>query len=366
MMHFIDLHAPYKLLQESIKERINSVLEHGQYIMGPEVQELEEVLAEYVGVKHCITVSSGTEAILISLMSIGIKPGDEIITTPFSFIAAAEVIAFLGAKPIFVDIELSTCNINVSLLEEKISPRTKAIIPVSLFGQPADMSEINLIAAKYKVFVIEDAAQSFGSTYQGKKSCNLSAIGCTSFFPSKTLGCYGDGGAIFTDDDDLAKDMKEIRVHGQSERYVHNKIGVGGRMDTIQCAILLAKFKNFEWEINQRIKIGEFYNELLSGSVRFITQKTDRQGVYAQYTIIIDDRDNMKKFLFENNIPTAVHYPLPINLQFAYKDLCCDDCCIESLKASKMVLSLPMHPYLNSKEQINVANKIKEFLSINP
>lgn len=365
MMNFIDLHAQYKTLQDSIKGRINKVLEHGQYIMGPEVQELEEVLADYVEVKHCITVSSGTEAILISLMSIGIKPGDEVITTPFSFIAAAEVIALLGAKPIFVDIELSTCNINSKLIEEKISSKTKAIIPVSLYGQPSDMSEINMIAARHKLFVIEDAAQSFGAIYQGKKSCNLSTIGCTSFFPSKTLGCYGDGGAIFTNNDDLAKAMRQIRIHGQSERYVHSRIGVGGRMDTIQCAILLAKIQHFNWEIIQRVKIGTIYNELLNGFVRFVTQKDDRTGVYAQYTIIIDNRDRMKIFLAENNIPTAIHYPLPINLQSAYRDLCCENCCPESLKASKMVLSLPIHPYLNTNDQINVVNKVKEFLLIN-
>jgi len=364
-MEFIDLKTQYNELRESINQRIQRVLDHGQFIMGPEVKELEYRLSAFTGAKHCITVASGTEALLISLLAIGIKSGDEVITSPFSFIAAAEVIALLGAKPIFADIELNTCNINIGLIEEKITNKTKAIIPVSLYGQPADFDEINSIARKYGLIVIEDAAQSFGALYKTKKSCNLSMIGCTSFFPSKTLGCYGDGGAIFTDDDDLAESMKHIRVHGQSERYVHNKIGVGGRMDTIQCAILLAKIQNFDWEISQRIKIGTFYNELLNGYVRFITQKTDRLGVYAQYTIIIEDRDGMKNFLLKNNIPTAIHYPMPINLQSGYKDLCCAECCPESLKASKMVLSLPMHPYLTSNEQVNVANKIKEFILIN-
>ncbi|MGV6851180.1 MAG: DegT/DnrJ/EryC1/StrS family aminotransferase, partial [bacterium] len=250
---FIDLKTQYKALEVEIRQRINNVLEHGQYIMGPEVQELEQKLADYTGAEHCITTASGTEALLISLMALNIKPGDEVITTPFTFIATAEVIVLLGAKPVFVDIKPDTCNINASLIEEKITNKTKAIMPVSLYGQPADMDEINAIADKYNLPVIEDAAQSFGATYKNKKSCNLSTIGCTSFFPSKPLGCYGDGGAIFTSDDDIAKACREIRVHGQSQRYVHTRVGVGGRMDTIQCAVVLAKLERFDWEVEQRI-----------------------------------------------------------------------------------------------------------------
>ena len=260
---FIDLKAQYQALKPSVDARIQRVLDHGQYIMGPEVAELEEKLAQYTGAKHCITVASGTEALLISLMALGIGPGDEVITTPFTFVATAEVIVLLGATPVFVDIEADTCNIDASLIEAAITPKTKAIMPVSLYGQPADMDEINAIAARHgNIAVIEDAAQSFGADYKGRKSCNLSTIGCTSFFPSKPLGCYGDGGAIFTNDDALAKAMREIRVHGQERRYVHTRIGVGGRMDTLQCAVVLAKLERFAWEVEQRLAIGQRYNAL--------------------------------------------------------------------------------------------------------
>jgi UDP-2-acetamido-2-deoxy-ribo-hexuluronate aminotransferase len=364
-MEFIDLKIQYNELRETINNRIQKVLDHGQYIMGPEVKELEDKLSEYTGVKHCITVASGTEALLISLMAIGIKPGDEVITTPFSFIASAEMIVLLGAKPVFVDIEPDTCNINASLIETKITEKTKAIMPVSLYGQPSDMDEINAIAKKYNLIVIEDAAQSFGATYKGKKSCNLSTIGCTSFFPSKPLGCYGDGGAIFTSDGELAQTMREIRVHGQSKRYMHTRLGVGGRMDTIQCAILLAKLERFEWEVKQRIAIGSKYNELLEGKVKTVTQRSDRTSVFAQYTVFINDRDKIQEKLKELNIPTAVHYPVPMHMQPAYKDLCCADCCPESLKASAQVMSLPMYSGLslsNQKEIVKSLINIRDFL----
>ena len=252
---FIDLKTQYQALKPLIQERINRVLEHGQYIMGPEVQELEEKLAAYTGAKHCTTVASGTEALLICLMALGIKPGDEVITTPFTFVATTEAIVLLGAKPVFVDIEPDTCNIDARKIEEKITDKTKAIMPVSLYGQPADMDEINAIAARHNnIPVIEDAAQSFGATYKGKKSCNLSTVGCTSFFPSKPLGCYGDGGAIFTNDNSIAEACKEIRVHGQSACYVHTRVGVGGRMDTLQCAIVLAKLERFTGRLSSEAK----------------------------------------------------------------------------------------------------------------
>ncbi|NDC82360.1 aminotransferase class I/II-fold pyridoxal phosphate-dependent enzyme, partial [bacterium] len=246
---FIDLKTQYQHLKTEINQRINAVLEHGQYIMGPEVNELENRLAAYTGATHCITVASGTEALLIALMALGVGPGDEVITTPFTFVATAEVIVLVGATPVYVDVEPDTCNIDVSKIEAAITSKTKVIIPVSLYGQPADMDEINAIASRHNITVIEDAAQSFGATYKGKKSCNLSKIGCTSFFPSKPLGCYGDGGAIFTSDDTIAQACREIRVHGQSRRYYHTRIGVGGRMDTIQCAVILAKLDRFEWEV---------------------------------------------------------------------------------------------------------------------
>ena len=359
-MEFIDLKTQYQTLRESINGRIQTVLDHGQYIMGPEVKELEDRLASYTGAKHCITVASGTEALLISLMAIGIKPGDEVITTPFSFIATAEVIVLLGAKPVFVDIEPDTCNINASLIEAKITDKTKAIIPVSLYGQPADMDEINAIAEKHKLIVIEDAAQSFGATYKNKKSCNLSKIGCTSFFPSKPLGCFGDGGAIFTNDDELAQAMREIRVHGQSKRYVHTRIGVGGRMDTLQCAIVLAKLDRFDWEIDQRIKIGARYNDLLAGKVTTVVQRPNRSSVFAQYTVFVSDREHLQLTLKETGVPTAVHYPVPMHLQTAYQELCCPECCPESIQAANKVMSLPMYPDLTETNQVTIINNLLE------
>jgi UDP-2-acetamido-2-deoxy-ribo-hexuluronate aminotransferase len=350
-MQFIDLKAQYNALRDPINARIQTVLEHGQYIMGPEVLELEQQLALYTGAKHCITVASGTEALLIALMALGIKPGDEIITTPFSFIATAEVIVLLGAKPVFVDIEPDTCNINAALIEANITARTKAIMPVSLYGQPADMDEINAIAAKHGLAVIEDAAQSFGASYKGKKSCNLSTIGCTSFFPSKPLGCYGDGGAIFTSDDDLALAMREIRVHGQSKRYVHTRVGVGGRMDTLQCAIVLAKLERFDWEVEQRLQIGARYNELFSGKVATIIQRSDRTSVFAQYTVKVADRDKVQETLKAAGIPTAVHYPVPMHLQPAYAQLCGAECCPVSVEMAQSVMSLPMGADLDGEAQ---------------
>jgi UDP-2-acetamido-2-deoxy-ribo-hexuluronate aminotransferase len=341
---FIDLKTQYTALKPQIQARIDAVLEHGQYIMGPEVKELEDKLAAYTGSKHCITVASGTEALLMSLMALGIKPGDEVITTPFTFVATAEVIVLLGAKPIFVDIEPDTCNMDANLIEAKITAKTKAIMPVSLYGQTTDMDAINAIAAKYgNIPVIEDAAQSFGATYKGRKSCNLSTIGCTSFFPSKPLGCYGDGGAIFTNDDALAQAMREIRVHGQSQRYVHTRIGVGGRMDTIQCAIVLAKLERFDWEVERRKQIGSRYNQLLDNvGMPRVQQREDRTSVYAQYTVFTQDRELLQKKLSDQGIPTAVHYPVPLNEQPAYKHLCCPDCTPIAGKVAKQVMSLPM------------------------
>jgi len=356
---FIDLKAQYQALQPQIQERMNRVLEHGQYIMGPEVKELEDRLQDYTGAKHCITVASGTEALLISLMALGIEPGDEIITTPFTFVATAEVIVMLGAKPVFVDIEPDTCNIDASKIEAKITKKTKAIMPVSLYGQPADMDEINAIAANYNLPVIEDAAQSFGAEYKGNRSCNLSTIGCTSFFPSKPLGCYGDGGAIFTDDDILAKACTEIRVHGQSQRYVHTRVGVGGRMDTLQCAVVLAKLERFDWEIAQRQHIGQRYNELLSDAdMRFVTLRPDRTSVYAQYTVLVPDREALQKRLSEADIPTAVHYPVPLNEQPAYQHLCCPDCTPIAQQIAKQVLSLPLSPDLLAEDQDTILGVI--------
>jgi len=349
---FIDLQSQYQELKPKIDARIHAVLEHGQYIMGPEVRELEEKLQEYTQTKHCITVASGTDALLISLMALDIGPDDEVITTPFTFVATAEVIVNIGATPVFVDIQPDTCNIDPIKIEEAITPNTKAIIPVSLYGQPADMDEINAIAAKHgNITVIEDAAQSFGATYKGKKSCNLSAIGCTSFFPSKPLGCYGDGGAIFTSDDDIAQACREIRVHGQSKRYVHTRVGVAGRMDTLQAGVVLAKLENFDWVVEHRSTIGGRYNRLLDEkNIKRIQIKEDRNSVYGQYTIQVNQREFVSEKLKDVGIPTAVHYPVPLNQQIVYGQFSINETPVAE-KISKQVISLPMHPYLTIEDQ---------------
>ncbi len=321
MMDFIDLKTPYAHSKAEIDARIHKVLDHGQYIMGPEVAELEERLAALTAARHCITVASGTEALLISLMALGIQSGDEVITPSFTFAATAEVIVLAGARPVFVDVEPDTCNIDVRAVGPKITPRTRAIMPVSLYGQPCDMDELVALAERHRLPVIEDAAQSFGATYGQRSSTNLSLIGCTSFFPSKPLGCYGDGGAIFTSDDALAQAMREIRVHGQSSRYHHTRVGVGGRMDTIQCAVLLAKLDRFEWEVERRLEIGERYNHLFDAAgVDRVTVRQGRTSVFAQYTIFAEDRESMQAGLKADGIPTAVHYPIPIHHQSAYQE----------------------------------------------
>ena len=352
-------------LRQTVNARIQNVLDHGQYIMGPEVKELEDRLTTFTGAKHCVTVSSGTEALLISLMALGIKPGDEVITTPFAFAATAEMIVLLGCKPVFVDVEADTCNIDARLIEAKINVNTRAILPVSLYGQCADMDEINTIAARHgNIAVIEDAAQSFGASYKDRKSVNVSTIGCTSFFPSKPLGCYGDGGAIFTNDDALAQASREIRVHGQSARYTHTRLGVGGRMDTLQCAVVLAKLERFSWEIEQRLEIGARYNALLDGhGIARVTQRADRDSVFAQYTAMVDNRAGVQARLTRVGIPTAVHYPVPLNTQPAYRHLCCPDCTPVAANLARRVLSLPMHPDLAPEIQQHIVTSLKTAIS---
>ena len=358
-MDFIDLKTQYAALREPINARIQRVLDHGQYIMGPEVKELEERLAAWTGARHCITVASGTEALLIALMALGIKPGDEVITTPFTFAATAEMIALIGGKPVYVDVEEDTANIDAAKVAAAITPRTKAIMPVSLYGQPADMDEINAIAAKHKLPVIEDAAQSFGAEYKGRKSCNLSTIGCTSFFPSKPLGCYGDGGAIFTGDDALAQAMREIRVHGQSGRYHHTRVGVGGRMDAIQCAVVLAKLERFDWEVRQRIEIGAHYTALLGAAVKTMALRPDRSCVYAQYTVRVAERAKMEAKLKAQGIPTAVHYPLSLHQQPAYSAGWEGRSFPVSEQLAREVLSLPMHADLDEATQQRIVKAVR-------
>lgn len=352
-MQFIDLKSQYQALKVDIDARIHRVLDHGQYIMGPEVAEMEHALAAYTGARHCISSASGTEALLMSLMALGIGPGDEVITTPFTFAATAETIVLAGATPVYVDIESDTCLIDATAIEAKITTRTKAIMPVSLYGQVADMDAINAIASAHGLAVIEDAAQSFGATYKGRKSCNLSTIGCTSFFPSKPLGCYGDGGAIFTNDDGLAAALKEIRVHGQERRYYHTRVGVGGRMDTIQCAVVLGKLQRFDWEIERRLTLGETYRMRLQAAgcnARLLAVRPDRDCVWAQYTIFVEERESVQQKLLDMGIPTAVHYPLSLNRQPAFRDDISAEETVKSHFAAARVMSLPMSADLQDVE----------------
>jgi UDP-2-acetamido-2-deoxy-ribo-hexuluronate aminotransferase len=366
-MDFVDLKSQYRALKREIDERIQRVLDHGQYILGPEIGELEQKLATYVGARHCVTVASGTEALLIALMALDIKPGDEVITTPFTFIATAEMIVLLGAKAVLVDAEEDTANIDASKIASAITPRTRAIMPVSLYGQPADMDEINAVAARHRIPVIEDAAQSFGATYKGRRSCALSAIGCTSFFPSKPLGCYGDGGAIFTDDAALAQAMREIRVHGQSGRYNHTRIGVGGRMDSIQCAVVLAKLGRFDWELERRSALGRRYDQLLAPlapRVRPIKVRPDRTSVYAQYTVRATDRARLEQELKRRGIPTAVHYPLSLHQQPAYAAHYRGQSFPVSEKLAREVISLPMSADLRESDQDVIVAAIGQSLRV--
>ncbi|MCL5260305.1 MAG: DegT/DnrJ/EryC1/StrS family aminotransferase [Gammaproteobacteria bacterium] len=357
-MQFIDLKTQYNRIKDDVNKRIQAVLEHGQYIMGPEVREFEEKLAQFVGVKHCIAVGNGTDAILVAFMALGISQGDEVITTPFSFFATAETISLVGAKPVFVDIDSKTYNIDPAKIEAAITKKTKAIMPVSLYGQCADFDAINAIAKKYNLPVIEDAAQSLGAIYKGKQSCNLSTIACTSFYPPKPLGCYGDGGACFTNDDNFAKAMREIRVHGQDRTYHHPRIGMNARCDTIQAAILLAKLAIFSEEIEMRAKVAAKYDELLKGHVVTPYIEPFNTCVYAQYTIQVPNRAELQEKLKQAGIPTAVHYPMPLHKQPAYLEQykTCKMPVAEA--ASEKVMSLPMHPYLAFKDIEAIAHTI--------
>jgi UDP-2-acetamido-2-deoxy-ribo-hexuluronate aminotransferase len=354
-MQFIDLAAQQNRIKVEIDAAIQRVLAHGKYILGPEVAELEEKLAGYVGVKHCITCANGTDALQIAQMAFGIGPGDEVITPGFTYIATAETVAVLGAKPVYVDIDPRTYNLDPQKLETAITPKTKAIIPVSLYGQCADLDAINEIADRYNIPVIEDAAQSFGATYKSRKSGSLSTIATTSFFPSKPLGCYGDGGAIFTDDDELELIMRQIARHGQDRRYHHIRVGVNSRLDTIQAAILLEKFNVFRREIELRQQVAANYQRLLK-EFDFCTLpyvEGFNTSVFAQYTIHAEHRDQLQKRLHEFGIPTAVHYPLPLNKQPAVMNT--NDYLPEGDRASNMVMSLPMHPYLKLEDVEKVA-----------
>lgn len=360
-MQFIDLKAQYRHIEDDVQARIRRVLEHGQYVMGPEIVELEKVLADYCGTAHGIGVADGTTALWIALMALDIGPGDEVITTPFTFVATAEVIALVGAQPVFIDIDPVTYNMNPALIEAAITPRTKAIMPVSLYGLCADMDAINAVAAKHGLPVIEDAAQSFGATCKGKRSCGLSTIGCTSFFPSKPLGAYGDGGACFTNDTELATRMQQIRLHGQDRRYHHPRVGMNGRLDTIQAAVLLAKFALFPAEVEARGRIGARYSRRLGQSgVQVPLISKDYTSVHAQYTIEVDKRDEVAARLQAAGIPTAIHYPIPLHRQPAYAEKCTVPAAglPHAERAAARVLSLPMHPYLGEADQDRVVNAV--------
>jgi dTDP-4-amino-4,6-dideoxygalactose transaminase len=389
-MDFIDLSCQQDCIRPSLENRIFSVLRHGQYIMGPEVKELEVKLAAYVGAKHAVGCASGTDALLMALMAYGVGPGDAIFTTPFTFIATAEVISLLGATPVFVDIDPKTYNIDPAKLEQAIqavkandpsshplplnsalSPQSlalipKGIIPVDLFGLPADYDAINAIAKDHGLFVVEDAAQSFGAEYKGKKACSLADIACTSFFPAKPLGCYGDGGMCFTDDDQLAKIMESIRVHGKgSDKYDNIRIGINGRLDTLQAAILLSKFAIFPDEVILRQEAANRYAALLAPYSSLLTPYVAEgyNSVWAQYSVLAIDGDHrtaLQKRLQENKIPTAIYYPKPLHLQTAFTFLgYVPGAFPVSEDAANRIFSLPMHPYLQKEDQTKIAEIMK-------
>lgn len=360
-MQFIDLKEQYRRHQMAIDERMRRVMDHGHFIMGPEIAELESELAAYVGVKQAVTVASGTDSLEIALRALDIGSGDEVITVPFTWISSAEVIALVGAKPVFVDIGPSDFNIDVGLIESAITSRTKAIMPVSLFGQMPDYRQINEIAAKHNITVIEDAAQSFGATQNGRKSCAVTRIASTSFFPAKPLGCYGDGGALFTDDNVSAERMRAIRTHGGLKRHHHPYLGMNGRLDTLQAAVLLAKLPHFESEVKARGEIGARYTRALRDVCVVPEVLVGNTHVYAQYTMRVSNRDELGTALKAKGIPTAVYYPKCLHEQPVFESLGYNwGDFPQSERASREVISLPMHPYLTESEQERVIAAVRE------
>jgi UDP-2-acetamido-2-deoxy-ribo-hexuluronate aminotransferase len=361
-MEFFDLERQQRHIKDKIDKGISKVLAHGKYILGPEVAELEETLVSYTGANHCISCANGTDALQISLMALGICSGDEVIVPGFAYIAPAEAVAILGGIPVYVDVFPETYNIDYSQIESAISNRTKAIIAVSLFGQCPDFDAINGIAQKYGLAVIEDAAQSFGATYKGRRSCSLTTIATTSFFPTKPLGCYGDGGAIFTSDDELAVTIRQIARHGQKKRYHHTRVGVNSRLDSIQAAVLLAKLSVLDDELISRNEVASKYLALLSG-VKLKAMPSIcafNQSVWAQFTIEVENREKVQSHLAEKGIPTAVHYPIPLNKQLAVADQ--NAHLPVSENAAKHVISLPMGPYLSHDNQRIVASEINSII----
>jgi UDP-2-acetamido-2-deoxy-ribo-hexuluronate aminotransferase len=363
---FIDLKSQYKALKTNIDARIQKVLDSGAYIGGPEIAELEQKLAAHTGTKHCLAVASGTDALLLPMMALGIGRGDEVITTAFSFIATAETIVLAGATPVYVDIDKKTFNIDIKKIEAAITPRTKAIVPVSLYGQVADLEEINEIAKKHNLFVIEDTAQSYGAKYKDKKSGACTIAAGTSFYPAKPLGCYGDGGAIFTNDDKLHIAMKEIREHGSEKRYYHTRLGVNARLDTIQCAILLAKLERYDWEVEARNKIADQYTKAFVGFDKYDPMfstpmiKSGNISVWAQYTLTITNREIFQKKMQELGVPTTVHYPMTMPDQPWYK---ANTPLIHDITTARWaaahVVSLPMFPDMTSDQCQTVIAAVK-------
>jgi UDP-2-acetamido-2-deoxy-ribo-hexuluronate aminotransferase len=360
-INYANLQLQYQKYKTDIDANIQAVLNKSNYIMGEEVQELERALEEFTGAKYAITCSSGTDALLLAMMAMDIQPNDEIITPPFTFIATAETIALMKAKPVFVDIEPGTFNIDANLIEFAITSKTKAIMPVSLYGQPADMDTIQAIADKHNLKVIIDGAQSFGSTYNGKTDSNLGDVSTTSFFPAKPLGCYGDGGAVFTNNDEYAKTIKMMRMHGQNKRYHHKYIGMGGRLDTIQAAILLAKLPHYKQELEGRQLVAKRYADTLSDNLQTPVIRSNGSSAWAQYTVRVNNRDALQAKLKDNGIPTAVHYPMPLHLQecFQYLNYKQGDFPI-SEKVSNEVVSLPMNSFLTNDQVDYVVSKIQE------
>jgi len=361
-MHFVDLKTQYEKYRQEIDERIQRVLRHGQYIQGPEVDEVEAALARFVGVRHCVAVSSGTMSLEVALRALGVGPGDEVITVPFTWISTAEVIGLVGAKPVFVDIEERSYNMDIGQVEGAITPRTKAIIPVSLFGQMPDLHRLNQLCEPRGICVIEDAAQSFGATRNGKRSCSASRIASTSFFPAKPLGCYGDGGALFTDDNALAQQFMDIRAHG-GKRHHHTCLGTNGRFDTLQAAVLLAKLPHFEDEIAQRSAHGALYSSLLHDVCLVPEVEHGNTHIYAQYTIRVPERDALMQSLQRRGIPTAIYYPKCLHEQPVFESLGYGPGSFPRAEAaSREVLSLPMHPWLTHGEIQDIANHVKSLV----
>ena len=371
---YLDLKPQYRSMETAINDRIKAVLEHGQFILGPEVEESEKALAAFVGAKYCLTAASGTDALIMALMALGVGPGDEVITTGFSFFATAEVISLVGATPVFADIDPVSFNLDPAKVEALITKKTKAIMPVSLYGHPADFDAFDKISTKHGIPVIEDAAQSFGavydaakgSKYAGRKSGALGDIGCTSFFPAKPLGCYGDGGAVFTNDEALYKKMSIIRVHGQESRYHHVAIGINGRLDTLQCTILLEKLKRYGWEVERRQRVAKMYSDALGGmGAKLVTPKVlgNNQSVWAQYTVLVQDRDAFAKALKEKGIPTSIHYPSPLHHQPVYKEFKDRYQLPETEKASRLCISLPLYADMPDADIERVIKAVKEVMA---